>query len=192
MPVPVPLVTQIMFLATWPDAASLERFRGEDLAAWQRSPRHLSFDLRPVQSFGSWCGGDPLGGYRSDPAPGAVLVLTHSRPRARRLRRFMVADGPVVRALADQEGQLWADGFVDRVPTMDSGTVSVWRDTAAATRFAYAPGVHQEAVKAQRDEGWFSESWFARFAVLQARGAWPSLDVPALQAAMRRPATAPG
>jgi hypothetical protein len=27
-------------------------------------------------------------------------------------------------------------------------------------------------VKAQRDGGWFSESWFARFAIEAARGSW--------------------
>jgi hypothetical protein len=99
-------------------------------------------------------------------------LITHSRTRARDLGRFFVADGPVVRALEDAPGRLWSDGFVDDLARLDSGTLSIWRDTAAATAFAYAPGVHQTAVKAQRDGGWFSESWFARFAVEAAAGSW--------------------
>ncbi|HEY2477567.1 MAG TPA: hypothetical protein VGI17_02460 [Solirubrobacterales bacterium] len=57
------------------------------------------------------------------------------------------------------------------------------RDTAAATAFAYAPGVHQSAVKAQRDGGWFSESWFARFAIEAAGGAGAGWRPPIVTAA---------
>lgn len=46
---------------------------------------------------------------------------------------FMRADGPVVEALASQEGRLWAGGFMDGIATLDTGTLSLWRDTAAAT-----------------------------------------------------------
>jgi hypothetical protein len=80
-----------------------------------------------VQSFGTWGGDDPLGGERSEPRPGPVALITHSRTRVRDPGRFFVA---------------------------------------------YAPGVHQSAVKSQRDGGWFSESWFARFAIEAAVGNW--------------------
>jgi hypothetical protein len=93
---------------------------------------------------------------------------------------FMRADGPVVKALDCQDGQLWAGGFMDGVSTLDTGTLSLWRDTEAATGFAYGPGIHQEAVKAQREGGWFSESWFARFAVVEAAGSWRGLDLNSL------------
>ena len=33
--------------------------------------------------FGSWSGSDPLDDYRSEPASGPVLIVTHSRTRAR-------------------------------------------------------------------------------------------------------------
>lgn len=69
---------------------------------------------------------------------------------------------------------------MDGVSTLDTGTLSLWRDTEAATGFAYGPGIHQEAVKAQREGGWFSESWFARFAVVEAAGSWRGLDLNSL------------
>jgi hypothetical protein len=56
-------------------------------------------------------------------------------------------------------------------------------------RFAYGPGIHQEAVKAQREGGWFAESWFARLAVTEASGSWRGLDVVALNAANPPPRT---
>jgi hypothetical protein len=172
MPWPVPRLTIAYYFALWPDEAALRRFRAGPLARWDDSGERLSLTLRPVQSFGSWAGRDPLGGARTDAGPGPVALITHSRTRARDLGRFFVADGPVVGALEDAPGRLWSDGFVDDLARLDSGTLSIWRDTAAATAFAYAPGVHQSAVKAQRDGGWFSESWFARFAVEAAAGSW--------------------
>ncbi len=175
MPFPVPQLTIAYFFALWRDEAALERFRAGPLRRWPGAPEHLALTLRPVQSFGAWGGEDPLGGERSEPGPGPVALVTHSRTRPTKLARFLVADGPVVRALENAPGRLWSDGFVDDLARLDSGTLSLWRDTAAATAFAYAPGVHQSAVKSQRDGGWFSESWFARFAIEAARGSWRGL-----------------
>ena len=172
MPWPVPRLTIAYYFALWPDDAALTRFRAGPLARWDDARERLSLTLRPVQSFGSWVGEDPLGGERTEASPGPVALITHSRTRARDLGRFFVADGPVVRTLEVAPGRLWSDGFVDDLARLDSGTLSLWRDTAAATAFAYAPGVHQSAVKAQRDGGWFTESWFARFAVEAAAGSW--------------------
>jgi hypothetical protein len=176
MPVPVPQMTIAYFFALWRDEAALERFRAGPLRRWDGAREHLALTLRPVQSFGTWGGADPCGGERSEPRPGPVALITHSRIRPARAARFFVADGPVVRALEHAEGRLWSDGFVDGLARLDSGTLSLWRDTGAATAFAYAPGVHQNAVKSQRDGGWFSESWFARFAIEAARGRWQGVD----------------
>ena len=62
----------------------------------------------------------------------------------------------MVRALEGAEGRLWSDGFFDDPRASTAAPLSLWRDTAAATAFAYAPGVHQDAVKAQREGGWFT------------------------------------
>ncbi|MFN8164445.1 MAG: hypothetical protein U0R26_11600 [Solirubrobacterales bacterium] len=90
---------------------------------------------------------------------------------------FMLADRAVVHSLREQPGYIWAGGFVDRPRTLDTGTLSLWRSSADALRFAYQPGVHKEAVAAQRDGGWFTESWFARFEVRAAVGGWPGVDL---------------
>ncbi|HEX3737782.1 MAG TPA: hypothetical protein VHV53_09595 [Solirubrobacterales bacterium] len=177
MPLGVPQLTCAYHLALWRDEAALERFRAGPLRRWVDAREHLALTLRPVQSFGSWAGGDPLAGQRSEPGPGPVLLVTHSRTRPGKTARFLVADRPVVRALGRAEGRLWSDGFVDDPLRLDTGTISLWRDTAAATAFAYAPGIHQDAVKAQREGGWFSESWFARFAIESASGSWRGLPI---------------
>lgn len=182
LPWPVPLVRTVGFFAVWPSADAVERFRAGPLGPWAGFDEHLALTLRPLQSFGSWSGGDPVDGRRADPGPGPVLLLTHSRHRLRSTLAFGLADGPVVRELREAEGQLWATGFMDGVRTLDTGTLSLWRSSADATRFAYAPGVHQDAVKAQRRGGWFLESWFARFAVSEASGSWRGLEAPAMPA----------
>jgi spheroidene monooxygenase len=176
MPWPVPEMTIAYYFALWRDEAPLERFRAGPLRRWSEGRERLALTLRPVQSFGAWRGGDPLAGERSDPHSGPVALITHSRTRPRHLTRFLVADGPVVRALEEAPGRFWSDGFVDDLLRLDSGTLSIWRDTAAATAFAYAPGVHQSAVKSQREGGWFSESWFARFAIEDAVGSWRGIE----------------
>jgi hypothetical protein len=172
MPLPVPQLTSAYFFGLWDDAAALERFRSGPLRRWDDARERFALTLRPTQSFGAWAGGDPFAGERTEPSAGPVVLITHSRTRPRHMARFMVADRPVVRALEAAPGRLWSDGFFDDMARLDTGTLSLWRDTAAATGFAYAPGVHQSAVKAQRHGGWFSESWFARLAVEGAEGAW--------------------
>jgi hypothetical protein len=189
MPLPVPQMTIAYFFALWRDEAALERFRLGPLRRWDGAREHLALTLRPVQSFGAWGGADPLGGERSEPRPGPVALITHSRTRPTKLTRFLVADGPVVRALEGAEGRHWSDGFVDDLTRLDSGTLSLWRDASAATAFAYGPGVHQDAVKAQRDGGWFSESWFARFAIEAAQGSWRGVEADGLLAAEPEPAS---
>jgi hypothetical protein len=172
MPVPVPQMTIAYYFALWRDEAALQRFRRGPLRRWDAGRERLALTLRPVQSFGTWAGADPLGGERSEPRPGPAFLVTHSRTRPGHAARFFVADRPVVRALEGAPGRLWSDGFFDDLARLDSGTLSLWRDTGDATAFAYGPGVHQAAVKAQRAGGWFSESWFARFAIEDARGSW--------------------
>jgi hypothetical protein len=180
MPLALPQLTRAYYFALWEDEAALKRFRAGPLRRWDDAREHLALTLRPVQGFGAWGGEDPLAGERSEPRPGPVVLLTHSRTRPGKLARFFLADRHVVHALEHAPGRLWSDGFVDDLARLDSGTLSFWRDTAAATAFAYAPGVHQGAVKAQRDGGWFSESWFARFAVEGARGSWRGVGAPDL------------
>ncbi|HEX3239652.1 MAG TPA: hypothetical protein VHR18_05905 [Solirubrobacterales bacterium] len=182
VPFPLPQMTTVIYLALWEDEASIARFRESSLRPWLASGQHLSLTLAPLQSFGSWRGEDPLGGYRSESDPTRpTLLLTHSATRARSAPAFLIADRPVVRSLPKAPGHLWAGGFLDRVRSLDTGTLSLWSSTEDALGFAYSDGEHQRAVKAQREGRWFGESWFARFNVTDADGRWGDLDVQSLK-----------
>jgi len=178
MPLPVGQVRSFGYLAVWPDADALEAFRSSALARrWREAEHRLELRLQPIQSFGTWRGVDPLLGARAEPSRSATLLITHSRTRLAKLVPFSRRSGAVAGTLPAADGQIWADGFLDRIRTFDTGTLSLWRDPEAAVRFAYGEGVHQEAVRAEREGGWFAESWFARLAVLDAEGSWPGLDI---------------
>ena len=50
-------------------------------------------------------------------------------------------------------------------------TFSIWPSKAAMDGFART-GAHAEAIRAVRDEGWFKEELYARFAVQSDSGTW--------------------
>ncbi len=181
VPLALPQLTTVIYLALWEDEADLVRFRRTALARWIAATEHLSLNAVPVGSFGSWRGVDPLAGLRSEPDPARpALLLTHSRTRVRSMPSFLFADRPVVGSLSGAEGHLWADGFIDRIRSLDSGTLSLWRSMDDALGFAYRPGAHQAAVAAEKERGWFEESWFARFSVIEAAGQWRGLSADSL------------
>ena len=66
--------------------------------------------------------------------------------------------------------------FHDGLSSFETGTLSLWRAADHAAAFAYSEGPHRQAIGAGRDGGWFRESWFGRFGVSGAVGAWPGLD----------------
>lgn len=60
---------------------------------------------------------------------------------------------------------------IGEIPWLHQVTFSIWPDAAAMARFARR-GPHAEAIRAVRDEGWFSEELYARFRVLGEAGTW--------------------
>ena len=184
VPLPLPQLTTVILLATWREEAALESFRASELSRWQTAGKHLALTLRPVQSFGRWSGVDPLDGYSSESQSGPVLVVTHSRTRARSMPLFMQADRPVVASLRDAEGHLWRAGL----PIGPAAWIPARCRSGATlqTRLASRIGLGDEAaVEAQRHGGWFSETWFARFAITAASGEWPGVDLHSLRSTPR-------
>jgi hypothetical protein len=99
------------------------------------------------------------------------------------LRPFWRQNTAVVRALRRAPGLVWDQGFSDH--PLGIGTLTWWADAPSATRFAYAAGTHQQAVRGMRAGGWARETWFGRFTIADARGTWHGTSLPVGAAAPR-------
>ncbi|MFF5292453.1 hypothetical protein [Paractinoplanes globisporus] len=121
-------------------------------------------DLVPLQSRGTWSGQTPFAPEGRPESGGMVLALTRARIRPTRAIRFYRAVPPVTRALAETPGLLARFGFGE-APIGWQGTVSLWRDAADLTRFAYRQPEHRAVIARTPADRWYAEELFARFAV---------------------------
>lgn len=166
--------------AVWQDETALDRFLAESpIAAEQRAAGQETWTvrLRYAGGHGQWGGRDPFAGMTAQPlAPGhMVAVLTRASIRPRRLARFYRAVPAVDQALAGADGCLRAVG-IGEWPLARQATFSLWRDASAVRGFAYAGGPHAAVITRTRQEGWFSEECFARFAPYRSDGSWDGTD----------------
>ncbi|WBB95083.1 monooxygenase [Solwaraspora sp. WMMA2080] len=164
-------------LVVWDDPATATGFDTSPVGqAWLRiADARVRVDLRPLHSRGRWSGITPFGGPGGGPGggqPGAgrpVLALTRARLRPAKAVTFWRAVPPVAAALADADGLRCRFG-VGEAPLGWQGTVSVWRDTADLTRFAYRHPQHRAAITRTPVTQWYAEELFARFEVLGVAG----------------------
>jgi hypothetical protein len=98
-----------------------------------------------------------------------VLVLTRARLRPAKVPAFWRAIPPVALSLARAPGLVARFG-IGEAPVGWQGTVSVWRDAADLTLFAYRQPEHRAVVTRTRAERWYAEELFARFAVRDIGG----------------------
>jgi hypothetical protein len=154
---------------------------------WPASAVRARLDLTPLASHGRWSGREPFipgkrpghgepggaaaddrhaGGTRTD---GMVVALTRARLRPSRMPTFWRASPPVVAELTAAPGLLARFGFGE-APIGLQGTISVWRAATDLTRFAYRQPEHRAVIARTRDERWYAEDLFARFAVRGIEG----------------------
>ncbi len=159
----------------WDDVDAVTRFRdGHALShRWDRAEERFDVVLRPLGARGSWDGVDPFAGLATPDAPhdGPVAVLTRATVRWRRLPAFLRSVPPVDAHLGSVDGLLEAAG-IGEVPVGRQATFSLWRDAGAVQRFSYRSAEHLEVVRRTRDEDWYGEELFARFAPLSWSGTW--------------------
>jgi len=102
-------------------------------------------------------------------------VLTRARIRSSRSLAFWRAVPPVSADLHRQPGLRYAIG-IGEAPFGLQATFSVWRSNADLTAYAYARPRHREVIQRTRDEGWYAEELFSRFAVLTTQGSVEGAD----------------
>ena len=166
-------------LAAWPTQKDARRQIHES-PVFKAYRKHASevgpLYLRAYQSAGRWDGVQPFAVRKLSAPPSPIAILTRATVRPGKLRAFWRSVPAISDALCDQgQARFWLG--LGEVPMVHQVTLSVWPDTESMTRFAYESGFHRDAIRQAKENRWFSEDLFARFAVLDAEGLWMGRDL---------------
>ena len=164
-------------VAAWESAEAADAFfSGSDVARDYRAHADEVWTVRlaPTAAHGAWSGANPFLPLASRGDGGPVAVLTRATIRWRRLAAFWGAVPEASRALESSRGLVASIG-IGEAPFVRQATFSLWRTEADMQAFAYT-GAHRDVIRRTRDEGWYAEELFARFAPVASEGTWGGRD----------------
>lgn len=153
--------------------AELESFESSKIMQrWnQRATSNFSGTLRAISVHGTWSKKSPFDVDESALNwTGPIAAITRARIKTRKNFVFWRSVPPVTTALHQSDGLVSAIG-IGEAPLGLQGTFSIWRDAKAVREFAYRGAAHQAAIAATAREAWYAEELFARFALVDQRGA---------------------
>lgn len=165
-------------LAVWESAEDADVFFAASplMAKFrERAAEIWTVRMTTVQAHGSWSGTNPFLPAASALSHGPLIVLTRATIRWSRLRAFWSSAPAANHSLAGVPGLLLTVG-VGEAPVVRQATFSVWRSEADMRAFAYRTPVHAEVIRRTREECWYAEDLFARFAPIASVGTWGGCD----------------
>lgn len=149
--------------------------RSDEVTRWQDRAEHwLAVLLEPLASRGSWSGHSLSVAQHTDqvsPPDALVASLTRASIRPRLARRFWSLSPAAEASLSQAPGCLLAVGLGE-APLLRQATFSLWHNQSSMDAYA-REGAHLEAIRQAYSQGFFSESMFTRFRVLEVSGHWP-------------------
>lgn len=168
---PVPNTAVYAILATWPDAETARaRTQSGVFARYQkRAAENWTVFLQTQTARGEWSGQTPFTAGKTDSA-GPLAALTRATIKPHIAARFW-RRVPNISEVIGQDPNVTFKIGIGEMPLLHQVTFSIWPSQKAMDGFART-GPHAEAIRAVRDEGWFREELYARFAVHSDRGTW--------------------
>ncbi|MFA8441615.1 spheroidene monooxygenase [Yoonia sp.] len=168
---PVPNTAVYAILATWPDAETARaRTQSGVFARYQkRAAESWTVFLQTQTARGEWSGQAPFTVGKTDSA-GPLAALTRATIKPHIAARFW-RRVPNISEVIGQDPNVTFKIGIGELPLLHQVTFSIWPSQKAMDGFART-GPHAEAIRAVRDEGWFREELYARFAVHSDRGTW--------------------
>ncbi|MCX7643941.1 MAG: spheroidene monooxygenase [Rhodobacteraceae bacterium] len=170
---PVPNTAVWAILAAWRDeeTARAQTARAAVYRRWRaRAAESWTVFLATTSVRGRWGGAEPFVAD-AEPGPGPLAALTRATLRPSVALRFW-GRVPDISAVIGQDPNVIFKIGIGEVPLLHQVTFSIWPDARSMAAFARADGPHARAIRAVREEGWFSEELYARFRVLGEAGTW--------------------
>lgn len=167
-----PNINVFAILATWDslEAAKTAHNNATLFARYQkRAAEHWTVYLNTDSVRGAWSGQAPF--VVSDTSHiGPLAVLTRASVKPGLMARFWGRVPNISTKIGTDPNVLFKIGIGD-IPLLHQVTFSIWPNERVMADFART-GPHAEAIRAARDEGWFSEELYARFTLLHDEGTW--------------------
>ncbi|SIT87931.1 spheroidene monooxygenase [Yoonia rosea] len=172
---PIPNTAVYAILATWPDAeTAYARTQSGIFATYQRrAAEDWTVFLQTQTSRGAWSGQSPFEPTAAQ-TNGPLAALTRATIKPSILTRFW-GRVPNISEMIGKDPNVAFKIGIGEVPMLHQVTFSIWPSEKAMAGFART-GPHADAIRAVRDEGWFREELYARFAVHSDRGTWNGIS----------------
>ena len=180
---PVPNTAVWAILATWPsEAIARERVATAPVyRKWlAKADESWTVFLEPLAARGRWGGVAPFVAEKAQggcpwtqvgAGEGPIAAMTRAALRPSRVARFWKAVPDISSVIGSDPNIIFKIG-IGEIPMINQVTFSIWPDTTSMAAFAREDGPHARAIKAVRDEGWFTEDMYARFRILGNEGTW--------------------
>lgn len=153
--------------------AARQGLSDDAFARWRaRADECYTLFLEPYAARGRWSGQAPFrpeGG-----ADGPVAAMTRASVRPARAFRFW-GQVPDISAKVGTDPNVMFKIGIGEMPLLRQVTFSVWPDADSMAGFARR-GPHQQAIRAVRNERWFTEELYARFRISARMGTWQGRD----------------
>jgi heme-degrading monooxygenase HmoA len=130
----------------------------------------ITYILQPIEGHGLWDKKMVFGELpHKTEYEGIIAVLTRATIRFSRLKHFWKHVDGVAKQMASAEGFITSYG-IGEMPFIKQATFSIWQSKEAMKNFAYQTKEHQEVIQKTRQQKWYSEDMFTRFAITACTG----------------------